>query len=1047
MHARWRNQLPPCAGAGTHHASRITPHASRLTHHAPRFASRPPGGSFAAVAKPVPNLALKLLLLAVLAVAWAPRVAGAPSPGLPNLAVHRWAREDGLPDDHVTAVLQTRDGFLWVGTQSGLARFDGAQFRVLPPPAARPGLPCHVTALCEDAQGRLWIGTQGQGLLCAEAGQTTATPAAGGGPAESVTSVASGRGGELWVGTPAGLGQLANGAWQWFTTRDGLPHDFVSGVHAARSGTVWVTTRGGMCQFRSGRVLPLEFQTESSARSPEFLGVYEDRRGVLWAFGDTYLVNLGDGKRFNYFRGGEAPAVRIWSLSEGRNGQLWIGTSGQGVFSFAEGKFLPLTLREGRLSSDVRALCEDRAGNLWLGTHGGGLLRLQPQRGRLLGRDAGLPPGPAQALAFTPDGRLWAGFEQGGLLVKTAGDRFTNDGDAGRFAPQNLIAALAAAPDGSLWIGTAGVGLWRLNESGVVRFSTADGLPDDALLALAVEPDGTLWAAPRAGGVARLGAEAAAGFAPVPGLPRAPVTALTTATAGGVWAGTAGGEIYRGGATGFRKLEPTALSGQAVRALHTDAEGRLWIGTAGGGLGVLAGEKFVRWDTTRGFPDNWVVGLLSDAAGNLWFSSPKGVWRIAHADLLALGTEPPPTRRMFESTQPASAAAAGGGPGAARGPDGQLWFALADGLVALAPEGLELAAPVPVFIEEVRVNGEPVPPSASPGGPLRLPANLRSLEIQFTALELSAPESVRCQHKLEGFDADWVDGGTERRARYGRLPSGDYRFRLRTGEGHGSAGNAALALVLPAPFWRGPFALLLYGLGATVAVASAARLVSHRRLRTKLARLAQQQAMQRERMRIAQDMHDEIGSKLTKISYLSERAQGELGRTGAAADKLETIANTSRELLQSLDEIVWAVNPHNDTLEHLAAYLGQYASEYLQNTAVECELHIPRGLPDRPLSSETRHNLFLAFEEALNNVLKHSGATKVRVEMAVTPGRFGITLTDDGRGFDARAPAHRARGGNGLVNLRQRLADVGGQCLIRSAPGEGACVTLDIPLP
>jgi signal transduction histidine kinase len=207
-------------------------------------------------------------------------------------------------------------------------------------------------------------------------------------------------------------------------------------------------------------------------------------------------------------------------------------------------------------------------------------------------------------------------------------------------------------------------------------------------------------------------------------------------------------------------------------------------------------------------------------------------------------------------------------------------------------------------------------------------------------------------------------------------------------------------------------------------------------------------------MRIAQDMHDEIGSKLTKISYMSERAKGELQGQESVAKKLNSIAGTSRDLLQSLDEIVWAVNPHNDTLEHLAAYLGHYATEYLQNTAVECELHIPQHLPYQPLSAEARHNLFLAFEEALNNALKHGQATRVSVDMEAEPGQFEIRVEDNGCGFDLEAvlsaqsdPASPERRiGNGMRNLQQRLAGVGGTCRIRSRPGAGTTVTLVLPL-
>jgi signal transduction histidine kinase len=342
------------------------------------------------------------------------------------------------------------------------------------------------------------------------------------------------------------------------------------------------------------------------------------------------------------------------------------------------------------------------------------------------------------------------------------------------------------------------------------------------------------------------------------------------------------------------------------------------------------------------------------------------------------------------------------------------------------------------------------------GKPVRLPSDLRSLDLQFTALNFSEPEKIHFRHRLDGSDPDWVESGPDRSVHYGRLLYGNYTFRVQAGSaGVWDKNEAAFSFVIPTPWWRTAWALTIYVLAAVILVAGTARLVSNRRLRRRLAVLAQQQAMERERMRIAQDMHDEIGSKLTKISFMSERAKGELQGQEPVARKLNSIANTSRDLLQSLDEIVWAVNPHNDTLEHLAAYLGHYATEYLQNTAVECELHIPQGLPHHPLSAEARHNLFLAFEEALNNALKHGRAARIRVAMRAAPGQFEINVEDNGCGFDVEAitsakrePAAQLgkRIGNGMKNLQLRLADVGGKCRIRSQPGQGTTVTLTVPL-
>jgi signal transduction histidine kinase len=257
---------------------------------------------------------------------------------------------------------------------------------------------------------------------------------------------------------------------------------------------------------------------------------------------------------------------------------------------------------------------------------------------------------------------------------------------------------------------------------------------------------------------------------------------------------------------------------------------------------------------------------------------------------------------------------------------------------------------------------------------------------------------------------------------------------------------------VPTPLYFQTWALYLYVLTAVALVAGSVRVVSHRRLRTRLARLEQQQSLERERMRIARDMHDEIGSKLTKISFLSEHAQVDVKSGEPLAKKIDSIAETSRELLKTMDEIVWVVNPRNDTLENLTAYLTHYAVEYFQNTSVQCELKLPKEIPHYPLSSEARHNLFLAFEESLNNVLKHSAANKVKVEMAASTLEFELKIIDNGKGFETTSPAdspgreRSGRGGNGLKNMRQRLTAIGGECLILSNSGGGTAVIMRIPL-
>lgn len=981
---------------------------------------------------------------------------------LPDFMFRSWNKQQGLPDDSVTAVLQTRDGYLWVGTSGGLARFDGLKFTAVSPQDGKSNAPLSITALCEDSKGRLWIGTQENGLLCYENGALNSRSNLDGLHAKTINSIAEDTNSTLWLGTPAGLEKLDGPAFTHFTAQNGLPNDFVFNVHVARSGTVWITTRGGMCQFKNGHLEPVPFETDNPGRNPESLGVYEDRRGKLWAYGDTYLVNLTDGQHLNHFGTGDAASTRIWSLCEGRKGELWIGTSGKGLYCFAGDTFVAPTLYNGELTSDVRAICEDRQGNLWLGTHNDGLVRLQPRNIRVLNTASGLPNRSAVCLAFNPQGHAWVGFDRAGLYEGSAGTfaRIPNDVFPNL---QNLVSTVCVTSNSTLWAGTPGAGLYCIENQKCMRLTTMNGLSDNRIFALAVDSENAVWVG-TAARLHRIVNGNIAAFGTADGLPDQPVTSISPARSGGVWLGFNNGAVYRESRNQFRRVSaPAIAANKPIRSLCEDDDGRIWIGTDGGHLGCIADNQTVAWDLPSGTPDTCILGITTSDDGDLWLGTDSSIYSISQRDIAAwiAGQGPLHQHLVFRADAIPSTLPTQGWPRALNAPDGTLWFAMDSGIVAidLNSTTTDSAPPPPVLIEDILANNRPLPRgllkafSTPTKTPARFSSDVRSLDVHFTALDLSAPEKIRFRHRLEGSDQDWVvDNGLTREVHYPRLPYGNYIFRVQAGDADQTwfDNTASFAFVVPTPLWRAPWALTLYALALLALTGGAARLVSARRFRRRLAVIAAQQAMERERMRIARDMHDEIGSKLTKISFMTERVKREFKGEDSVAQKLDSIAGTSRDLLQTLDEIVWAVNPHNDTLEHLAAYLGQYATEYLQNTSVECELHIPRGLPHHPLSAEARHNLFLAFEESLNNALKHGRATRVRVDMQLEPSRFDIIIRDNGRGFSAEPSANGngpiSRGGNGLPNMRQRLDLIGGQCTIESHPGHGTTVTLSVPL-
>src|SRR5581483_2792726 len=377
---------------------------------------------------------------------------------------------------------------------------------------------------------------------------------------------------------------------------------------------------------------------------------------------------------------------------------------------------------------------------------------------------------------------------------------------------------------------------------------------------------------------------------------------------------------------------------------------------------------------------------------------------------------------------------------------GLLWFPTLKGVAVTDPrQRRSHDASLSTVLEEALVDGNSLPLRG--GGPTELriqPGNHR-LELGYTAVSFDAPDRVRFRYRLEPLDSDWFDAGTRRTASYPYVPPGNYRFLVAASDTSGDWGPPAmLSFSVARFFWQSWWFRGIVGLCALAAVAGAARVAEKRKLQRRLRQLEQEKLLERKRTLIAQDLHDEMGAKLCRISFLSEHAKRGPVMPDDVRSQIVSISDASREVLHSLDEIVWAVNPRNDSLEPVASYIGQYAQDYFQDTGIRCELEIPSQFPPYALSSQLRHHLFHAVHEALTNTLKHSKATRARIAVKCSAATFEIVASDNGAGFDPAADSPAA--GNGLRNMRERLAEVGGSCHVESQPGRGVAVHFLIPL-
>jgi signal transduction histidine kinase len=560
-----------------------------------------------------------------------------------------------------------------------------------------------------------------------------------------------------------------------------------------------------------------------------------------------------------------------------------------------------------------------------------------------------------------------------------------------------------------LWIGTSG-GLLVSEGQASKSFSTADGLSFDAVQALADDPEGFLWVGTVGGGLKRL---------------------------------------RDGQLTVFRKAD--GLPSDEISALLADGEGALWIGTFGSGLARFHKGRWTRYTKRDGLVSNSVTYLIEDDEGSLWIGSMAGLMRVSKQalNLFAEGlTRFVPCRTYGRADGLPSGECTLGT--ACRSRDGRLWFPTISGLASVLPSTLKTNpfAP-PVIIESVLLDGEEahsIGLRARLPEAVTIPAGKERLEIRYTGLNLGAPEQARFRYRLEGHESAWTDVGNSRVARYSKLPPGSYNFRVAAcnEDGVWSQTGGVLALLVQPPFWKTWWFLSGTAVSLLAALLGIFYYVATQKLQRQLEGMRQKEALERDRARIARDLHDQLGASMTQVSLLAEMAGSDKDVPEEVEAHARQITQTARETTRVLDEIVWAVNPSNDTLDALITYACKYAQDYLSVAGVRYRLDVPGELPSHPIAPEVRHNVFLAFKEAVTNLVRHAGATSAWIRLKLEPPGFTLEIEDDGRGL---AGMDERKGRNGLRNMRSRMEDVGGSFSIRPGPERGAIVRLTAPLP
>lgn len=962
-----------------------------------------------------------------------------------------WRVDEGLPDNLVQAINQTRDGFLWVGTRQGLARFDGVEFVVFNAqntPALRNS---SVTTLCADHQGTLWIGTDGGGLARLTGGFFARYEQADGLAGNNVRTICETKDGAIWIGTDTGMSRYKDGKFENYTTKDGLLSPNITYISEDRDGNLWIATAKGLNRLQpDGRMG--SFTMPNRLPNDTVRGICQDQGGRIWVGSNNGLL------WYNWFWGQSFYAYNtrygisdpfVSAICEDREGTLWVGTY-SGLNRFSEGRFYSQHDNEGLPFDRVNALFGDREGNLWVGTKEG-LARLSPNRFSVLTRQQGLSHNNVTSVLQDKSGSLWIGTWGGGL-DQLREEKVTVHSSTNNLS-QDLILSLCEGRDGSIWAGADfDGGLLHLKDGKMTRFAPREGLTNSGLRVLHEDSKGSLWIGTDHG-LYCLRNSSLTNYTIRDHLAGNVVRAICEDHAGKLWIGTDGGLSYLQGGQFYNFTLSNGLSDSRILAVFEDRENSLWVGTAGGGLNRFRNGRFTAYSTREGLFSDEVFSIRDDAVGWLWMSCSKGVFRVQKKDLDAFeaGTIKVISCAAYDKTDGMESAQCNGigKPASWQTPDGHLWFPTSKGVITVDPQTMpENQLPPPVYIGQVLADRTPqigvLGQLAMDVNTLgekvvrRVPPGRGELEFRYSALNLAAPEKSRFRYKLVGSDPDWVDAGTRRTAYYNNLAPGRYDFRVIAcnKDGVWNQTGASLGVVLLPHYWqtwwfRGLLIFLVVG-GAS----GAALYVTRRRMQRKLNVLKQRHAIENERGRIAKDIHDDLGSSLTRILMLGERAEEGLERKENVEAQIKKIVASARQTVQALDEIVWAVNPESDTLDGLVGYIAHYADEFFESAGVFCRLEIPVELPAIELSAELRHNLFLVVKEAFNNVVKHSRATTVNVQVSATPSVVQIVVEDDGCGFDHNKAA-TGQSRSGIANMRRRMKHLGGEFQINSRPGEG----------
>jgi signal transduction histidine kinase/ligand-binding sensor domain-containing protein len=947
-----------------------------------------------------------------------------------DYVIKNWSVKDGLPESSITCFEQTNDGYLWIGTWNGLARFDGLHFTSFHSGNTDALETSNINVLMQDSKGVLWIGVKGGGLVRYKRGTFAREGTDGDLRNASVDALEEDDDGRLWIGTDNGLYVMENDSIRLFEGADRPFKGPVSGICATSDGNMWInevdslfclsSANGRFTVTRKLRVKPV--------------GIAEDSRGRIWYADLSGVLHARDGMRERTYA--QFADLPLTSLTPLRNGGIGVCCLNCVVLVYDD-TIVNLESAEGVRLLVNEHIFEDREGNIWLGRASSGLFRLRRRNVSVFGPQQGLSSEIATTTVEDTHGTLWVGTYRSGLnyFAQGAFHHYVRD----LIDPTLDIYSMLASTDGTLWVAALGHGLVSVRGDRAERYTCGIIAPSTSVSVLAQGKDHSLWVGTKYEGAQCIQGGTVTVWDTAKGLSSDDISCILPARNGDTWIGTVSKGVNRiSNGTVSVIGEDKGLSSNEIQTMIEDDDGGIWIATRRG-LNRWKKGTIVRMGEDDGLPDDAIAEMVDDGRGNFWCGGIKGIFRVSKKQLnsVANGSESYIQCNLYgvEDGMVVSEVGGQGKPNVCRDRHGVLWFASERGLLRIDPRSVhDNAVPPEAIVEQVSVEHKPVRTDTTV---VVQPGDSR-IEFDYTGISFHSPSNVRFQYRLVGLGEDWQEAGSNRYVQYTHLPPGDYTFQVKAQNSDGiwSTRAASIAMVVLPPFWRTPWFLALMITfflvsGPTVYMLRVRSLKREHQRQLNFSRMLIER-QEEERKRISREMHDSVGQELLILKHqlqlnlreqsLSDELKKTLEEQSAAASNIITEVRTISHNLRP---------PELDRLgvtETIRALLQRVRNT--QKLVVKGEIDEIDGF----FRKEDEINMIRIIQEAMNNIMKHAEATSATITVSLAGDRLDVSIADNGKGMSK--PANGSPG-LGMNDIQERVELLEGTMNIESLPEHG----------